>query len=404
MTTEKALRKIEKYEILEKIGEGGFGIVYKAKDTSLDRSVALKQLKLEFSSSPQYLKRFQQESRLMGAMNHPNIIKILEVREENGRYFIAMDFMPHGSLAIRLKEGEPLSLEETLEILTPIGKAVDYAHGKKLLHRDIKPSNILFMEGDDPVLSDFGLVKMLDVEGVTTTGVAMGTPDYMAPEQILCKELTSAVDLYALGVVAFQMLTGNLPYQGNTPFEIQDGHVHKELPDIVDLNIALPKELSGVFKKALSKDPQDRYATAKEFLQELDVATMKQVAEKKEKMLVQIQEKLEEKEFSSAIISLKELTSLQKDEDLESLLNECQRREKIWKEYNVLKEQVKEIKIRKAQLAEMESWITGEGNWNIEFEHLKESEYIEKDDSEYRLDPITIIFPIVLILLAIILH
>lgn len=267
MTDSKQL--VGKYEIERLLGEGGFGIVYKANDTTLDRAVALKQLRAELSSSPQSLERFKHESRSMGALNQTNIIKVLEVFEDSGRYFIAMDYMPNGSLADKLKGGTPLSVEKTVEILKPIARALDYAHKKNLIHRDIKPSNILFTEEDDPVLSDFGLVKSLVNQGLTTTGSTFGTPEYMAPEQILCQELTPAADLYALGVVAYQMLTGSVPFQGNTPFEIQEGHVHTPPPDILATNKALPAEYTGVFAKILAKNPQERYTTAREFIQEL---------------------------------------------------------------------------------------------------------------------------------------
>lgn len=373
-------QKIGKYEIMEKIGEGGFGIVFKANDTSLDRTVALKQLKLEFAASPEYLERFRQESRLMGSMSHPNIMKILEVVEENGRYFLVMDYMSNGSLADRLVAGEPLSLKETLNILEPIAKAIDYAHSKHLIHRDIKPSNILFMEDDDPVISDFGLVKIMDTRGLSTTGVSLGTPEYMAPEQILCRELTTAVDVYALGVVAFHMLSGALPFSGNTPFEVQEGHVHKDLPDIVSLNPHLPAEFSAVFEKALHKEPEQRYASAKDFLHDLDIVTRKQSEQEIAEKLQQAQASYQEKDFSAAAAILKEVLAIQPDEEVKEQLKECLRREKVWKSYQNLEDQKEDLSKKISEMEEHHTWICG-GDDNRFTSHQNISDGEKADDA-----------------------
>jgi serine/threonine protein kinase len=374
---------IGKYEILEKLGEGGFGIVYKANDTSLDRIVALKQLKMELSSSPEYLDRFKRESRSMGSLNHPNIVKMLEVFEDAGRYFIVMDYMPNGSLADKLKDGKVLSLDETVEILKPIAKAIDYAHSKNLIHRDIKPSNILFMEGDEPVLSDFGLVKSLDTKGQTTTGVSFGTPEYMAPEQILGKELTPASDLYALGIVAFQMLTGRVPFTGNTPFEIEEGHVHKELPSILERNITLPKGLHDMFCKILAKNPEDRFTSAKEFLQEIKQENDLLIQEQSKEKLIQVQKYINDKEFSSAITMLSELIAFKSSTELREMLKECQRREQVWKEYQQLKKQASELNDKLTNISTIDKWVEDKIQDEIlkEYTSPKEGSKIEKSQT-----------------------
>jgi serine/threonine-protein kinase len=354
---ETATQVIGKYEILEKLGEGGFGIVYKANDTSLDRIVAIKQLKVELSSSPEYLERFKREARLMGSLNHPNIVKMLEVFEDAGRYFIVMDYMPNGSLADKLKDGKPLTLERTVEILNPIAKAIDYAHSKNLIHRDIKPSDILFMEGDEPVLSDFGLVKSMESTGLTTTGVAFGTPEYMSPEQILGKELTPATDLYALGIISFQMLTGEVPFKGNTPFEIQEGHVHKEIPDVVKINLSLPKEISKITNRILAKTVAERYTSAKDFVRDLDVVIDQQIINQNQEKFSQVQKNIRNKEFSKASILLHELITIKYSDELAQMLEDCNHKQKKMEEYKNLENQAIEINGKLTILEKKEPWI-----------------------------------------------
>lgn len=361
----KSSQTVGKYEILEKLGEGGFGIVYKANDTTLDRLVAIKQLKVELSSSPEYLERFKRESRLMGSLNHPNIVKMLEVLEDSGRYFIVMEYMPGGSLADRLVGGKSLSLEKTLEILQPIAKAIDYAHSKNLIHRDIKPSNILFMEGDEPVLTDFGLVKSLDTKGQTTTGVAFGTPQYMSPEQILCRELTPATDEYALAVVAYQMLSGIIPFDGDTPFEIQESQVHKDVPDILGVNRSLPEESTAIFMKALAKKPEERFGSARALINELDdIADKRKAAQSQEKFNTAL-EKMREKDYEGAASLLSELLAIRPDEKMENVLSECKRREMLLVDYKLAHTQMDQILEKLKNLEADEKWIIGNGDYGI---------------------------------------
>jgi len=283
---------------------------------------------------------------------------MLEVFEDAGRYFIVMDYMPNGSLSGKIIAGKPLSLEQTVEILKPVAKAIDYAHGKGLIHRDIKPSNILFMEGDEPVLSDFGLVKSLDSKSMTTTGVAFGTPEYMAPEQILGKELTPAIDLYAFGCVAYQMLTGEVPFQGNTPFEIQEGHVHKESPDIVEKNSTLPDEFSDVFRTILAKDPEQRYSSAKEFIHELEQVKNEKIEKENEEKLTIIRDLIYDNEFSKAIVLIKEMFTTNQSPELKEVFTECVRREGVLQTYDALRKQIDEMKDKLLNLGEKEKWIS----------------------------------------------
>jgi serine/threonine-protein kinase len=382
MTTTK--QTVGKYEIERKIGEGGFGIVYQARDTVLERTVALKQLKLELSSSPEYLSRFKRESRLMGSLTHNNIVRVLDVFEDGGRYFIVMDYLPNGSLADKLKDGKPLPLEQAIEILKPIARAIDYAHGKNLIHRDIKPSNILFTEEDEPVLSDFGLVKSLDTSGLTSTGSSLGTPEYMAPEQILCKELTPAADTYAFGVVAYQMLAGEVPFTGNTPFEIQEGHVHKEPPDILNKNPELPEEFSEIFQCILAKDITQRSPSAKDFVKELNKIYDSQLLERNQEKLEQARGLMAEKDFTKATVILNKLFATKPDAELQDLLDTCKHREQVWKDYKQLIDQTQALsdalesnEKRIKDLKDSENWIMHDElkDKGVDLDRKKEEHY-----------------------------
>ncbi|HPS41276.1 MAG TPA: serine/threonine-protein kinase [Anaerolineaceae bacterium] len=361
--------RVGRYEIIRKIGEGGFGIVYEARDTVLDRTVAVKQLRAELSQIPEYLELFKREFRLMTNLSHPNINRLFDTFEEDGRYYIVMDYMPNGSLADKLKDGKPLSLAQTVEILKPIAKALDYAHSKNLIHRDVKPSNILFTESGEPMLSDFGLVKNVGSGISSTTTLALGTPDYMAPEQILARELTSAVDVYALGVVAFQMLTGQVPFKGNTPYEVQDGHVHAEPPNVIFLNSVLPDGLVDVFNKVLSKDYKNRYSSGIEFLNHIEMEQNSHIKVFFGEELAKAKKAMESFHFKTATTILESSGGLDKDNRLRELLTENQHREEIWNEYQDLLHSINKnsSKIRN---------ILSENNW-IHTDKEEESVYLD---------------------------
>jgi len=261
-----------KYELLEKIGEGGFGVVYKARDPALDRLVALKVLAPQFTSDSQAVERFRQEARLAARLKHPHIVTIYEVGEAAGRYFIAMEWIEGQSLDQRITAQGALPLGEVVRLVEQVAEALDYAHRQGLIHRDIKPANILLDSQGQATLTDFGIVKAMNEAGLTTTGMALGTPEYMAPEQVLGGELDARTDLYALGVVLFHALTGQAPFRGTTPFVIQKAHLEEPPPDPRALNPALSPAIAMVILKALSKQPEQRFQSGAELKQALQQA------------------------------------------------------------------------------------------------------------------------------------
>ena len=350
--------KLGKYELLEKIGEGGFGIVYKARDPLLEREVAIKILRADIASAPDFVERFRREARLAASLRHPNIVSVIEVGEQEGRYYLVMEYLEGQVLSEQLRDGKPLPLHQAVEILRPLAEALDYAHGRGLVHRDVKPSNVILCDGGKrPVLTDFGLVKSTSESGLTTTGVSLGTVEYMAPEQILGQEPGPAADQYALGVVAYQMFTGQVPFPGKTPFEIQSGHVNQQPPDPCKLNPAFPTALSTVLMKALAKNPAERFTNGCEFVTAMGNETKKLSAEQAMILYKEAQEAYYALDFESAIIKLEQAQLIHPLPEISGQLQEYRIRQQVWDEYVKLHAQKKQIEARLADIDRANAWL-----------------------------------------------
>jgi outer membrane protein assembly factor BamB/serine/threonine protein kinase len=249
-----------KYRLEQEIGRGAMAVVYRATDTALNRQVALKVLPTYFSHDPEFVRRFQREARVAAGLSHPGIVQIYDVGEApDGTLYIAMQEAGETLKHMLQREG-PLPLARALAIAEQVAAALDYAHRRGVIHRDVKASNILVSQGDQAMLADFGIARVGQESGITAPGFALGTPEYLAPEQAEAgKPVDYRADLYALGVVLFEMLTGRVPFSADRPEAVLHAHIFTPPPSPSRLNPALPEAVSQVLLKALAKDPGERY-------------------------------------------------------------------------------------------------------------------------------------------------
>ena len=271
---------VSHYRIQERLGEGGMGVVYKALDTRLDRPVALKFLSPEFSREPQALERFRLEARAASALNHPQICTIYDIGEHEGQPFIVMEYLEGQSLKERILE-RPLKTDEVLEISIQISSALEAAHARGIVHRDIKPANIFLTKTGNTKILDFGLAKLapkdagLDAATTlgalqTVAGTAVGTVAYMSPEQARAEEVDARTDLFSLGVVLYEMSTGQQAFTGQSIAVVYDSILNREPVPAVRFNTSLPTELDHTIQKALEKDRRYRYQHSSEMRADLE--------------------------------------------------------------------------------------------------------------------------------------
>ncbi len=254
----------ERYYILDEIGQGGMTTVYKALDLIEDREVALKVLSPYLVKDPKFKARFEREVEVLRQLEHPNIVPILNYGEHDGAPFIVMPFMPTGTLEDRLRSG-PLSPKEGSRLVREISSALAHAHEMGIVHRDIKPSNFLVDEEGNALLSDFGLAHLHDDSKSLTGSAVIGTPAYMSPEQCGAGPIDARSDQYSFSVVLFQLTTGHLPFDADTPIAVALKHINEPLPRPRDLNPNLPEPIEAVLIKALSKNPSHRYPSISAF-------------------------------------------------------------------------------------------------------------------------------------------
>jgi len=258
------------YRIVEVVGRGGMATVYKAYHEALSRHVAIKVLTGSLAEDESFRERFRTEAVTIANLRHPGILQVFDVGEQNGARYLVMEFVEGTTLAAKL--GQPWPPHEVVRTLTPVADALDYAHSRGILHRDVKPSNVLLTPDGAAILADFGLARIASAAvGLTRTGVLVGTPEYMAPEQAAGQNATSATDRYAFAVVAYEMLFGHVPYRSETPVATLLAHLHRPLPLDAESALVSPA-LVRVLRKALAKEADRRYATASEFVEAMRAA------------------------------------------------------------------------------------------------------------------------------------
>ena len=265
-----------RYEIIKTIGEGGMANVYLARDTILDRNVAIKVLRGDLATDEKFVRRFQREALSASSLSHPNIVEIYDVGEDDGDYYIVMEYVEGKNLKQLLKKREKLTTAEVVDIMLQITSAMGTAHDSLIIHRDLKPQNILIKDDGEIKITDFGIAMALNATQLTQTNSAMGSVHYFPPEQANGKGSTLKSDVYSLGIMMYELLTGSLPFRGDNAVEIALKHLKEPIPSIRAELPEIPGSIENIITKATAKNPKNRYANANEMHDDLLTALNKE--------------------------------------------------------------------------------------------------------------------------------
>ena len=320
-----------RYEILKTIGEGGMANVYLAHDTILDRDVAIKVLRGDLANDDKFVRRFQREALSASSLSHPNIVEVYDVGEDNGDYFIVMEYVPGKNLKQLLKRRGSLTVEEVVDIMLQITSAMSVAHDNLIIHRDLKPQNILIMDDGGVKITDFGIAMALNATQLTQTNSAMGSVHYFPPEQANGKGATLKSDVYSLGIMMYELLTGELPFRGDNAVEIALKHLKEPIPSIRDTHPLIPQSVENVIIKATAKNPKNRYANANEMHEDLKTVLNRERLKEPKIKLKYSEGVLEEVEFidknadidSSIVKEIKDDDKSPKNKKLMIILGSC---------------------------------------------------------------------------------
>lgn len=261
--------KIGRYEVKAELGRGGMATVYRAFDPSFDREVAIKVLPREMMHDPQFRSRFEREIKMIASLEHPAIVPVYDVGDHNEQPYFVMRFMNGGSLTDVIEKGS-MPIQETAKIVEKVAQGLAYAHRKGIIHRDLKPDNILFDENGEPFISDFGVAKLSESASNLTGSGVIGTPAYMSPEQAQGVDIDLRSDVYGLGVIVYQMLSGHQPYSADTPMGVVVKHITEPVPEILKVLPTLQPEVDAVIKSAMAKDKNQRYENTIELAKALN--------------------------------------------------------------------------------------------------------------------------------------
>ena len=258
-----------RYELEELVGTGGMSSVFKAHDTLLERHVALKILHEHRTADDEYVERFRREARAVAQLSHPNIVTVIDRGEDEGRQFIVFEYVDGRTLKECLDAEGRMPVRRALELAIQVADGLAFAHDHGLVHRDVKPQNVLLNGDGSAKVTDFGIARSLEVQGVTQSGTVLGTSSYIAPEQATGRDVEPATDVYSLGVVLFELLTGRVPFTGESFVSVAMQHVSEPPPNILDLRPDVPVRVANAVDRALAKSPADRFATMHDFGAEL---------------------------------------------------------------------------------------------------------------------------------------
>ena len=258
-----------RYELQELVGHGGMSSVYKAHDTLLERNVALKILHEQYNADDDFVERFKREARSVAQLQHPNIVTVIDRGEEDHRQYIVFEYIDGENLKELVVRKGRLDVREALEIALDVARGLAFAHQHGLVHRDVKPQNVL-LNDDRAKVTDFGIARSLDVDGMTQTGTVLGTSNYIAPEQASGQRVDAHTDVYALGVVLYELLAGEVPFPGESFVAVAMKHVHEPPPNLLDARRDVPLRVAAAVDRALEKDPEQRFPTMDAFAAELE--------------------------------------------------------------------------------------------------------------------------------------
>jgi eukaryotic-like serine/threonine-protein kinase len=259
-----------RYRLESKLGSGGMSTVYLAVDEVLDRQVAIKLLHREISEEADQLERFRREARAAARLSHPNLVGVIDAGEDDGRPYIVFEYIPGRTLKRRIQEEGRLPVDEAVAYAIEIGRGLTAAHARKLVHRDVKPQNVLIDPDGRAKVTDFGIARSLESKGLTATGRVLGTTDYVSPEQAMGEDVDERSDVYSLGVVLYEMLSGDVPFQAETQVGVAMKHVNEPMPDVQSRRPEVSASVAAVVDRATTKDPRDRYGTVAEMVRDLE--------------------------------------------------------------------------------------------------------------------------------------
>jgi len=341
------------YQIVSVIGQGGMGTVYEAIQPRLDRRVAIKVLPEYLAQDGDFVQRFQREATTAASLQHPNILTIYDVGQEGNLHYIVMQLLEGCTLA-QVMEREPvLPLPRTARIISQMASALDHAHQRELIHRDVKPSNIFVGPGDHVTLMDFGIVKALSGTRLTRTGVTIGTPEYMSPEQVDGKPLDHRSDLYSLGIVLYQMLTGQVPFAADTPNSVLYAHVHTPPTPPSRLNPSLFRPIEAIVLKALEKDPQARYQSGAQMAAALNAAVQQAESTMLEDLYSKAMQAMAVWKMDEALALWEQVRLIKPDyKDVATQMARAQRQQNAFREYRDLAQAVQQAQARVTSFAQ----------------------------------------------------
>lgn len=295
----------DRYQIIRSIGEGGMANVYLAHDTILDRDVAVKILRGDLADDEKFVRRFQREAIAASSLSHPNIVEMYDVGEDNGKYYIVMEYVEGKTLKSLIKKRGALTLPEVIDIMQQLTSAISCAHDSNIIHRDIKPQNVLIKEDGIVKITDFGIAMALNSNELTQTNSVMGSVHYLPPEQANGKGATLKSDIYSLGIVMFELLTGKLPFRGENAVEIAIKQMKNQIPSVCSLNENIPQSVENIILKACAKNPKNRYNTVKDMY--ADIETCLDEERQNEKRYVYPYSETEEIEDTKEVKTIKQV-------------------------------------------------------------------------------------------------